>query len=138
MTSRHDEEGFTIVEVLIAFAIVAMALGAIFAAIGGQARERIGRDLRERALGLARSHLEEICHSTDPLPSQRSGTYRDGSRWRLRVSALATSPEAGLHAVRPFVVGIEVSTRSGRPLGVLRSIKLERTQTARGDGDGGR
>lgn len=135
MTRLDDERGFSVVEVLVAFAIVAIALTAIFAAIGGQARERVTRELRARVLGLARSHLEAVCQSTDPPPAARSGIYPDGSRWRMRVSPLTISTDVTALPARAAVVRIDLFSRSGHQLGVLRSIKLERTETEQGDRD---
>ena len=88
---RKFEAGFTLLEVLIAFVIAALALGVMFdAALGGlRATETASR--YQEALSLARSHLAAV--AAGPLAGRESsGEDGRGFRWSIRIRPLGTVP----------------------------------------------
>ena len=110
------EEGFTIFEALVAFAILTSVLCALYAASGTSLR-LIGRsDDLERAAMLARSKLDEIAAIRDPLPPISAGTFPGGDiAWRIEAHDLA-SPKAGPTPLHLQSVRLILSWPGGRGL----------------------
>jgi general secretion pathway protein I len=86
--------GFTLLEVLVAFAIAALALSALFqGAIGGlRASQSSGR--YEQAVSRARSHLAVIGHGVQLAAGDFQGDDGDGYRWRTRIVRVSSAPVA--------------------------------------------
>jgi len=98
----RNERGFTLIEVVIAFAIAALALGILFkAATGGMiAVATAGR--YEEAVSRAKSHMAAIGHEGAITEGETEGDDGSGFHWRIRIVALAaTSPADGAPA--PFL-----------------------------------
>ena len=87
--SRHDA-GFTLLEVIIAFAISALALGVLFngTTTGLRATEQAGK--YAEAISLAQSHLAAIGHGAAIAQQTTSGVDGDGFDWQLRIKPLST------------------------------------------------
>jgi general secretion pathway protein I len=85
----RTERGFTLLEVLIAFAIAALALGLLFRTASGSlvAVETAGR--YEEAVARARSHLDAIGSEAALAAGTSEGDDGDGYRWHLAVTPLA-------------------------------------------------
>ncbi|PPQ30046.1 hypothetical protein CCR94_13570 [Rhodoblastus sphagnicola] len=94
--------GFTLIEALAAFAIMALALGQLLRAIGAGAENQRRADFLSRASLDGSSHLAEIGASQPLAPGDSTGRYDDGLRWRLRVAQDRTA--AGLGG-RPLLIG---------------------------------
>ncbi|GAC1347963.1 MAG: hypothetical protein NVSMB18_34650 [Acetobacteraceae bacterium] len=93
--AMRDEQGFTLLEIVIALAIASLALAALTQAVSGGLRAtRVGADYQE-ALSRARSHLEQL--GTDLLAGERSGDDGGGFQWRVLVRpvAAAQAPAGG-------------------------------------------
>jgi general secretion pathway protein I len=88
--ARGHERGFTLLEVLIAFIIAALALGVMFdAALGGlRASESASR--YEEALSLARSHLASV-KAAALGGRELSGDDGRGFHWTLHIKPVATA-----------------------------------------------
>jgi Tfp pilus assembly protein PilV len=106
---RSGERGYTILEALVAFAILSTVLMALYAAAGNtlQATER-SLELRRVAM-LAHSKLEELQAVPRPLPSTQFGLF-PGTRiaWELHATDLG-SAIPGYTAVRLQNVILELS-----------------------------
>lgn len=97
---HRREHGFTLLEVLIAFVIAALALGALSqGAAGGLQSARVSGHYQE-ALSRARSRLATL---GTPVPGEQSGDDGGGYSWRVRVAPLATAGRAreGIDPMRP-------------------------------------
>lgn len=80
----RGEAGFTLLEVLVAFTIAALALAVLFhAAVDAVGAERAAARYTE-ALVRARSHLSSI--PVPPKPGDSEGDEGDGFHWHLRVT----------------------------------------------------
>jgi len=82
---RDSDGGFTLLEVLVAFVIAALAMGALFGGTvaGLDATQAAGR--YDEAISLARSHLSAIGHGTTVAVQETSGADGDGFTWHLRI-----------------------------------------------------
>ena len=107
-------QGFTLLEVLIAFAIAAMALAALTqAAAGGLRSSRVAAHT-EQALSRAKSRLTTVARS--PQTGEQRGDDGGGFLWRT--------------LIRPAQVGESASPGTGRP--ILYDIRVEVSWTMDG------
>lgn len=87
LPSRRDIRGFSVLEVLVAFIIVALVVTALFQLFGGALRNAAGAGDWTRAMLVAQSRLE-LAAATQPLRAATdAGTETDGRvSWRTEVS----------------------------------------------------
>ncbi len=84
--------GFTLLEVLVAFVIAALALGVLFhGAIEGLAAVRLA-DRSAEALSRARSHLASVGHGVPLRTEALQGEDGGGFTWSLRLRPLGAAP----------------------------------------------
>lgn len=101
MRSHRAQRGFSLIEVVVALAIVAVTLGTVLRLLGTTlvSVDRAGNYLR--ALGAAQSHLAEAS-SGSPLSFGVTQGSQDGIEWRLSVqpfSMLPVDPKVTLYHV---------------------------------------
>lgn len=78
--------GFTLIEALAAFAILALSLGQLLRSVGLGAENERRADFLTRATADGQSHLAALGLSLPLIAGQSSGQYDDGLRWTLDVS----------------------------------------------------
>lgn len=122
-----------LLEGVIAFAIAALALGALtHGALGGLQSARVSGHTQE-AVSRARSRLATLGHGTPLLPGDTQGDDGGGFQWRVRVARLVTtappdrtpqpsSGAAGGQAVSLYAVIVGVSWHRD---GGVREVVLE-------------
>jgi len=90
LNAAPAQAGFTLLEVLIAFAIAALAIGILFrGTVSGLDATAVAAKYDE-AISLARSHLAAIGHGAGIAPQITSGADGDGFTWHLRIRQVAT------------------------------------------------
>ena len=102
--ARRGDDGFTLLEVLVAFAIAALALGVLFeGAVGGLRSTRVA-DRTEEALSRAQSHLAAVGQGMPLGSGTQEGDDGGGYHWSVRIrplrSAVSTSARIVLYAVQ--------------------------------------
>ena len=124
--AAERQRGFSLLEVLVAFAIAAVALGMIYSVMGNNARQAGGLAQRERALALARSLL--AAYTVVPSQGVHDSGSSAGYAWRIDSAPYPTavnsaSPQAPhLHELRAAV-----SWDDGGGRGIeLRTLRPER------------
>jgi general secretion pathway protein I len=120
---RRQRAGFTIIEVLVALAVVAASLAAIGAVVATTARATRSLEQRVALLQTARA-IETGIPRRGQLAPGRSGGEIAGHRWRIDVAPLA----AGLVENSPWIplsVVIRVQSPSGAVL-ELNTVRLRR------------
>jgi general secretion pathway protein I len=91
---RRAQRGFTLLEVLVAFAIAAVALGVLVdGTLTGMRGARLAAR-QEEALSHARSRLAALGQGEDLTPGENSGDSGGGFSYRRRVSRVATTQAA--------------------------------------------
>ena len=119
--------GFSLLEILVAFAIAAMALGMLYRVMGNNARQTGGLAQHERAMLLAQSLLAG--HETVPPQGLNESAQGAGFDWQVRSQPYPTSaanaPQAPrLHEVRVSVQWTESGAARSFDLATLRPQRL--------------
>jgi general secretion pathway protein I len=94
----RDARGFTLLEVLIAFVIAALALGVMFQAAVGALRASHTAAQYDEAVARARSHLAMATNGGALMPGDWNGDDGGGYHWHLHVVPIASTtahPAAG-------------------------------------------
>ena len=121
--SERDEHGFTLIEMLVALAILTIALAVLFGAIS-DSLDRTRRSKDEAvAASLAQSLLARA-QAANPLPAGDSGgSYSNGFRWRLHVQPYGGEADAKAWKISAYTIRATVSWPAGtRSLSALRLI----------------
>lgn len=120
---RGREAGFTLLEVLVAFVIAALALGVLFRSAGESQTAVAAAAQYQEALSRARSRLAALEATGAPRAGDESGDDGGGYRWRVRTTPLAAGT-ARPNGVAPqlFTVSVAVSWGAG---GQARSVQLD-------------
>ena len=103
MRPETTQSGFTLLEVLVAFVIAALALGVLFqGAIEGLAAVHLA-DRTGEALDRARSHMAAVGHGIPLRTQTQTGEDGSGFGWSLSIRPLesASVPQAGGDAQHP-------------------------------------
>ncbi len=133
------EAGFTLLEVLIAFVIAAMALGVLFqAGLSGLRAEQTASKY-EQAVSRARSRLTAAIHASPLTGGDWRGDDGDGFTWHLHVAPLASTTVRPTYAATPgglssfpvilYSVAVAIAWHEGS---VVRQARLETQQIGRG------
>src|SRR5713101_3598620 len=118
---RRRDAGFTLVEVIVAFAIVTIVLAALYQAIAGAYRGYARAQVREQTLALARAHLEAVGIEGPLQPGETTGRYATGVVWRLAIEPVETASYKG----RTFRILLEALDHGDQPLLRLETFKLD-------------
>jgi general secretion pathway protein I len=123
MTVRQGrDKGFTLIEVLVAFAILAFTLAAAYGVFADASRAVASGERYGVALALAESRLAEIDAAPADETWEGAGEFNGTHRWRVETRALPDSP-AGRDQFEPVVVTVTVTWETGGPV-ALETIRL--------------
>jgi prepilin-type N-terminal cleavage/methylation domain-containing protein len=123
MTSRHDQ-GFTLLETLVAVTILSITLVMLFRAVAGGARTIERTQRAADALALAQSLLEGAGEDQPLAPGKLAGTSKDGSHWTISMTPYQAPGAAGTSALpKAYWVAVTVQEPDRAPV-VLSTLKL--------------
>jgi general secretion pathway protein I len=118
MSVKRHAGGFTLVEVLVALAIVGLALGAVAAAFGNGITAHETASGAETALALAEERL--ALAAAMPQPGNTGGDFADRFAWRTAVAPYEDGDKSAAAAVaapvgpRLYRITVSVAWRDGR------------------------
>lgn len=133
MISCKRQQGFSLLEVLVAFAILSMTLGIILQILSLSATTTYRADLQQQAMLLAENKMAEIL--TEPVLEQgheQSKRYSSarGLLWETEISEFRFPDESDTFSdstLIPYKISVIVSQEeSGQPLFRLTTIRLVR------------
>lgn len=138
-STTDRRRGFTLLEVLVAFAVLAVALGVAFEIFATGLRGVRSADALTRAVLIAQSRLAGVGIETELTPGAHDGETDDGTRWRIEIREPPPDPEAdGDDRVEtpslPVLLDIVV-TVSWRDGGGTQSFALRTSRLAPGEFD---
>lgn len=124
---QRRARGFSLLEILVAFAIMALALGMIYRVMGSNARHTAGLAGRERAVLLAESLL--AAHEVVPAEGVSDDGESAGYAWQVRSAPYDTPASTHPGAARLHEVRVSVQWQDGErtrqfALGTLRPERL--------------
>lgn len=131
---RRGERGFALIEILVAFVILALGLGAILTGVVVAMRSDARTQVSRTALRVAQSRLEAAGISEALAPGYREGMIANKFRWRQTVTELrpaadtrqpqgAARPVPAVNALRSFWVEVAVEAPDGTAT-KLAALKL--------------
>lgn len=121
--------GFTLLEVLVAFAISAAALGVLNQAVLSGLDASLGAARMQQALSRAQSRLAVLEVLPRLLPADRGGDDGGGFRWHEHIAQIEAPPQASEDraAVALYALRVEVSWQI---LGRVRAVSLASERAA--------
>lgn len=85
--SRRNQRGYTLLEVIVAFALLALALGLLLGILSGAARQVRWSGDAGRAALYAQSLMDQVGVGERLVAGQRDGEFEQGRyRWQLRIA----------------------------------------------------
>jgi general secretion pathway protein I len=115
---RNRRRGFTLIEVLVAFAILAVALTALFQVFSSGLGAIGTAERHSMAAMLARSILDDVGAEIPLAVGEQRGELDDGFSWLVRIerSAVTNLVADGGELYIPYDVTVEISWGHGRAL----------------------
>jgi len=130
------KKGFTLIEVLVALAILGVGLSVIIELFSGGLRLGKASEEYTKAANHGRMKLEEISTQKDIAEGREEGDYDDGFLWQVDVKKIVTLPMEKDPDFKPpvdlFQVKINILWKSGSK---ERSISLESYKMHKSGGD---
>src|SRR5688572_11481210 len=133
------QRGYTLLEVIVAFALLALALTLLLGILSGAARQVRGSSDAARAALYAQSLLAQVGTGEVIAPGQRDGEFEDGRyRWQLRIapwrdaSIAAARQQVDPNAAGLFEVTLAVQWGDAGP-GQRLQLRSLRTVAAGGE-----
>jgi general secretion pathway protein I len=121
------QHGFTLLEVVVAFAIAAVALAALFDGVGFGVAAVDQSTRYEEALSRARSHLAAVGPEIDQLEGVHSGDDGGGYHWQLDVQPIVQSTQIPATAnALPTLYAVHITISWGRHEGRGVTLATER------------
>lgn len=104
---NEAEEGFTLVEVLVAFIILAGAVVLSFQIFADGLRRLSAVEIRTKAVNVARSELARLSTSENISEGVTTGTT-EGIAWKIIITPIDGNVAYGTSPMRPFKVEVRM------------------------------
>ena len=122
---RKRQRGFTLIEIIVALAILSISLAALFQAFSGGLRATGVTGRQASAVMLARSLLDRVGQDIPLAAGEQAGVSEDGLRWRIAIapSALIAPERRADSPVVPLDVEVTVAADGAQPI-TLATLRL--------------
>ena len=109
MSRRRRDQGFTLIEVLVALAILAVSLAVLMVVIS-TSLDRAREDRNEMiATALAQSLLARVGTEVPLQAGRTQGSYTSGFRWRLLIGRFGNADDRKAWPVTAYAVRVTIS-----------------------------
>jgi general secretion pathway protein I len=117
--------GFTLIEILIAFAILAVALAALFQAFSGGLDAIDRTDRATTSVLLARSLMDRVGGDIPLVVGTRAGDFENGFEWQVTLTPASAdlAPPVTGQQVQLLQISVTVSSDSAAPV-TLTTLRL--------------
>ncbi len=124
MRSRDDEAGSSMIEVIVAFVILSLALTTIYPSIGTFGSASAKLELRRHAAAFAVSKMAAIPDPSRAPPVQRGVDRRKRYSWNLTIGKLSTDRKIRAGKSRPYKLRFTANTSAGAVLLDVETIRI--------------
>lgn len=118
VSKSRRQHGYTLIEVIVAFAILALGLTLLLGTLTGSTRQVHWADEAGRASLHAQSLLDDTGVGTTLRPGQRDGTFEDGHyRWSLAITPYRDPllpPQVALDLGAPQLLQLVLTVQWGK------------------------
>lgn len=124
--------GFTLLEIMVAFTLMAVSLAVLLQAFGGSVRLIGDAGEVSKAVSLAQSQLAELGQSIDLVEGEQAGDWQQGYRWRMTIEpfeplqAVSENPLIQLYRVEVTIFWEQGGRERHYQLSTLRLARKER------------
>lgn len=111
---RSDKEaGFTLPEIVVALAILALSLSPLFGLLSDALRRTGQAEAMAEAGSLAQSLLARVGTELPILPGTTTGEFANGIRWRLQMDPYGDAGDRGAWPVAAYTISAEIAWADG-------------------------
>lgn len=110
---RDGEAGFTLVEVIVALAVLSIGIGVLFGTISASLRRSAAAARTAEASSLAQSLLARVGTEIPIRADEQSGELANGYRWTLKTSVYGDARERQEWPIGGYRVAAEVNWQEG-------------------------
>jgi len=112
--SKNRQSGFSLLEVLVAFAILSMSLGVLYQAFSNSLRNVGASGDYSRAMIIAEARLAEAMADVPVNEGSDQGEVDDRYQWKLTVQRYEYDDEGITSQFTPYQVQVVVTWQDGR------------------------
>ena len=109
-----EDDGFTLVEVIVALAILSVGLSVVLGVISGGLEQTASAERRAEAGSLAQSLMAQVGTEWPIKSEERDGQFPRGYTWHLRVQQYGTGKEREEWPVGLYTISTEVKWDDGK------------------------
>jgi general secretion pathway protein I len=112
--SRLEQEaGFTLVEVIVALAMLSVGLTMLLGLISSSLKQTASAERMAEASSLAQALMDEVGVDLTVNPEQRDGQFANGYRWHLKMLPYGDAKEREEWPVSVYTISTEVEWEDG-------------------------
>ena len=109
MIRPRRDAGFTLIETVVALAILGLGLAALIRIFGDVLDRNFQSESRAKAASLAQSMEARLGLDLPITPGLSSGTFDNGYRWQLEISPYGDTEDRAAWPISPYEVLVTVS-----------------------------
>jgi prepilin-type N-terminal cleavage/methylation domain-containing protein len=131
--SFRQDEGFTLVEIIVALAILSVCLTLVLRTLSGGFHYQQQAGALADATVLAQSLMARVGGDLPFKPGTEEGALPNGLAWQVQIEPYGSASEQREWTLAAYAVSVTISTgrSAGKPLMVLNSLRLGPKEASR-------